>query len=130
MRSTHGGPPAGRRGGGRKTSGRKGRNPLGLDFPRGEPFPVEDLQPETAEVSLACNGDVVETGRADMVLGDPVRAVSWLANALADYGVKLSAGEVVLSGACTRMIDAAPGDRFRADFGRFGALDVAFEASA
>lgn len=92
----------------------------------GSPFPVEELQPESAEVSLARDGEVVETGRADLVLGDPIRAVTWLANALAAYGAELSAGEIVLSGACTRMVDAAPGDVFRADFGRFGTLDLEF----
>ncbi len=92
----------------------------------GTRFEVEALEPASAEVSLARNGEVVETGRADLVLGDPVRAVSWLANALAPFGAHLTAGEVVLSGACTRMVDAAPGDVFRADFGRFGTLDLEF----
>lgn len=46
------------------------------------------------------------------VLGHPARSVAWLANKLATFGVRLRAGDVVLSGALGRSIPAAPGDVF------------------
>lgn len=88
--------------------------------------PIGDLDPTTVEVALRRDGETVETGRSDAVLGDPRAAVAWLANALATFGVSLQAGQVVLSGACTRMIAAKPGDAFVGDFGRLGTVSVRF----
>jgi 2-keto-4-pentenoate hydratase len=95
----------------------------------GKRTPLRDLDP-AASVKLAANGKVEEEGRVDAVLGNPVHAVVWLANALAEQGESLAAGQVVLSGACTPMVPARPGVRYAGDFGRFGVVDVAFEGLA
>jgi len=68
----------------------------------------------------------VETGISSAVLGDPCAAVAWLANALARLGTTLQPGDVVLSGACTRMVDAHAGDGFIGDFGPLGEIGLAF----
>ena len=96
----------------------------------GESFALEALDPEATEVSLSVDGEVRETGRAAAVLGHPVRAVTWLANALGAFGTRLEAGQVILSGACTRMVDARPGEAFRGDFGPFGTVEVTFAKAA
>ncbi|WP_166868139.1 2-keto-4-pentenoate hydratase [Salinibacterium sp. ZJ70] len=59
---------------------------------------------------LDINGETVATGSTADVLGTPAGAVAWLANAVGQYGVRLKAGHVVLSGSCTRAIDVVPGD--------------------
>ncbi len=69
---------------------------------------------------LVRNGEEVAQGRSDAVLGDPVIAVAWLARKVADFGVRLRAGNVLLPGSCTRAIDARPGDRFTAQFSHAG----------
>jgi len=85
-----------------------------------------DLDVTAVEATLRRGGEVVERGRSAAVLGDPRRAVAWLADALASSGDGLRAGHVVLSGACTRMVDAVPGDAFRGDFGPLGTVSVSF----
>jgi 2-keto-4-pentenoate hydratase len=60
------------------------------------------------------------------VLGDPCVSVAWLANALLRLGERLQAGQVILSGACTRMVPVAPGDRFRGVFAGLGEVTIAF----
>jgi 2-keto-4-pentenoate hydratase len=77
-------------------------------------------------VTLSRGGTVVERGLSSAVLGDPCKAVAWLANALTPLGIALEAGQVVLSGACTRMVRAASGDAFRGDFGPMGNVSLAF----
>jgi 2-keto-4-pentenoate hydratase len=67
------------------------------------------------------NGAQVAEGRSDAVLGDPTVAVAWLARKVADFGVRLQAGNVILPGSCTRAIDARPGDSFQAVFSQRGA---------
>lgn len=72
------------------------------------------------------NGEVEETGLGAGVLNDPVLAISWLANRLAKYGQKISAGDVVLSGSFIRPIEARSGDEIYADFGSFGSIRCKF----
>jgi 2-keto-4-pentenoate hydratase len=73
------------------------------------------------------SGERVEQGRSDAVLGDPTTAVAWLARKVADFGVRLRAGHLVLPGSCTRAVDARAGDAFRAEFTDLGVVSLRFE---
>ncbi len=72
------------------------------------------------------NGQVEETGLGAGVLGDPAVSIGWLAERLASCGQAIRGGQVVLSGSFIRPIEARPGDRFDADFGDFGSVEVSF----
>ncbi|MBZ0129071.1 MAG: 2-oxo-hepta-3-ene-1,7-dioic acid hydratase [Rhodobacteraceae bacterium] len=83
-----------------------------------------DLGWTGAIVSL--NGMVEETGLGAGVLGDPLLAMAWLANRLAEHGDYIRRGEVVLSGSFIRAIEAPSGAEFHADFGPFGSVSCSF----
>ena len=85
---------------------------------------LDEVDVAAVEVSLYRNGALAESGCSDAVLGDPCVAVAWLANALGELGETLEAGEVVLSGACTKMVSIAPGDEYRATYAGFGELTL------
>lgn len=72
------------------------------------------------------NGTVIDSGAGAAVLGNPIRAVAWAANKLAEFGDRLRAGDLVLSGALHRMVPARPGDLFTARFARLGDVSVRF----
>lgn len=72
------------------------------------------------------NGEIVETGVGAAVLGNPVNAVAWLANALAEFGVALEEGDILLAGSFTASVPLTAGDRFSAEFGTLGQVAVAF----
>ncbi|MEX0317896.1 MAG: 2-oxo-hept-4-ene-1,7-dioate hydratase [Ruegeria sp.] len=72
------------------------------------------------------DGVVEETGLGAGVLNDPVTSVLWLARRMAEYGLVIEAGDIVLSGSFIRPIEAPPGAAFQADFGPFGSVDVNF----
>lgn len=72
------------------------------------------------------NGVVEETGLGAGVLNDPVTGILWLVHRLADYGMGIAAGEVLLSGSFIRPIEAPPGSHFHADFGPFGQVSLTF----
>jgi|SRR4051794_15657960 2-keto-4-pentenoate hydratase len=72
------------------------------------------------------NGVPIDSGAGAAVLGDPVRAVAWLANRLGELGSGLQAGDVVLSGALHRMVAVRPGDVVRAEFAHLGSVSVRF----
>jgi 2-keto-4-pentenoate hydratase len=76
------------------------------------------------EAVLTRNGEKVAQGRSDAVLGNPVTAVAWLANRVADFGVTLEAGHVILPGSVHRAIDARPGDDFVAEFTSTGSVQA------
>lgn len=69
---------------------------------------------------------LVTRGSSSAVLGHPANAVAWLARTLSAYDVELEAGHVVLSGSCTRAVDVAKGDHFRADLTGLGEVFVEF----
>jgi 2-keto-4-pentenoate hydratase len=90
----------------------------------GPQLTLEKIDVSAVDVELYRNGDLAERGRSDAVLGDPCVAVAWLANALGEVGETLEAGEVILSGACTKMVSIAPGDEYRAAFAGLGELTL------
>ncbi|OAN77868.1 2-oxo-hepta-3-ene-1,7-dioic acid hydratase [Sulfitobacter sp. EhC04] len=75
---------------------------------------------------VSCNGAVEETGLGAGVLNDPVESVVWLARRMAQYGQKIEAGQVILSGSFIRPVECPPGSVIAADFGAFGSVGVSF----
>jgi len=72
------------------------------------------------------DGEVEETGLGAGVLDDPLRAVVWLAERLAQYGETIEAGQIILSGSFIRPVEAPPGSRISADFGPLGQVSCHF----
>jgi len=88
----------------------------------GPELPLVSLdRPEQVRVILRVNGEARHGGTAADVLGDPRRALAWLAGAV---GPELEAGQPVASGAITRAAELAPGDTVVADFGEFGRVEL------
>ncbi len=72
------------------------------------------------------NGTVEETGLGAGVLNDPVTSVLWLAQRMDQYGQRIEAGDIVLSGSFIRPIECPPSTQIDADFGPFGHVSIAF----
>lgn len=92
----------------------RGYRPLGID--------LADLH-----VSLERNGATEATGSMSEVLGNPLRAVCWLAAQLEDFGLHIEPGDVILPGSPLKAIDVTTGDAVRSDFGQLGSVSVRFE---
>ena len=86
--------------------------------------PSADLRWIGAIVSR--DGTVEETGLGAGVLNDPVTSVVWLARRLGQYGQRIEAGQIVLSGSFIRPVECPPGTEIAADFGPFGRVDLSF----
>lgn len=72
------------------------------------------------------NGEVEETGLGAGVLNDPVESVLWLSRRMAQYGMQIEAGQVILSGSFIRPVECPSGSEIHIDFGDFGSVDIAF----
>jgi 2-keto-4-pentenoate hydratase len=78
-------------------------------------------------VRLRLNGAEAAAGSSsDLVFGDPIGAIAWLANQPALAGRGLKRGEIVMTGTCTGLVPLAPGDEAVADFGELGQVRAAF----
>lgn len=95
-------------------NGAASRFVLGLD-----PKRLHDVDLESCGMTLMRNGEVASVGAGSACLGHPLKALLWLARALAGAGEPLQAGHVVLTGALGPMVEAGPGDVFEAQIGGF-----------
>jgi 2-keto-4-pentenoate hydratase len=82
----------------------------------GEASPLGRRDLATTTMTLLLDGRTLVSGTGGAVMGDPARAVAWLANALAAYDEPLPAGELILSGSMTAAVELVPG-HFEARFG-------------
>jgi 2-oxo-hept-3-ene-1,7-dioate hydratase len=72
------------------------------------------------------NGEAEDSGLFPLVFGRPERALVWLAAALAEQGMALEPGDIVLSGSVIKPFPVARGDRFEFDYGEAGRVELAF----
>ena len=86
--------------------------------------PVTAVDLRLLGVLFSRNGTPIESGAGAAVLGDPVRALAWLANTLGAFGSGLHRGDLVLSGALHRMVPVRPGDVVQARFAHLGTVTV------
>lgn len=89
---------------------------------------IDPHNPDLPWVSalLGCNGTIEETGVAAGVLGHPANGIAWLARRIAPFGMELKAGEIILAGSFTRPVACHAGDKFVADYNRFGKIKISF----
>ncbi len=92
----------------------------------GDARALDDVDLRWIGAIVSRDGEVEETGLGAGVLDDPALAVAWLANRLGEYGAKIEAGQIVLSGSFIRPIEAPRGCRIAADYGVFGRVMCQF----
>lgn len=76
--------------------------------------PALDINPEDlarVQAEVWRNGVIEAVGCGADVMGDPINALLWLADALALRGHNLADGDLVTTGACAAIGDVRPGDR-------------------
>lgn len=88
-----------------------------------------DLDLAEIAITLSVDGGEPLVGRSGDVMGHPAAPVAWLANKLAEIdgiGGRIQAGDIIMSGSCTRSVAVAPGSRMVATFGPLGRLEATF----
>lgn len=88
--------------------------------------PVAQLDLASITAVLRKNGAEVARATGANVLGSPANALAWMAKRMAQHGLGLRAGDVVLAGSLTPLVACAAGDSFEADFGPLGGLQLSF----
>ena len=73
---------------------------------------LRDSDLAAAAMTIHKNGALAAEGTGAAVLGSPLLSCTWLANKLLEFGIRLEAGDVVISGALMKMIPFQAGDEF------------------
>jgi 2-keto-4-pentenoate hydratase len=94
---------------------------------RGRPIPDWQRHDLAAmPVRAVLDGVTVVRGTGGLVLGHPLNALEWLAEALRLRGSSLRSGEMVLTGSCTGITKVSSGQTFEGCFADFSPVQVRF----
>ncbi|SDG76123.1 2-keto-4-pentenoate hydratase [Planococcus glaciei] len=88
---------------------------------------LADVDIAAIEMTVYKNDEAVDAASSSAVLGNPLNAVVWLANEVGRYDIQIEPGMFVLSGALSKALPFAAGDRFKADFGVLGEVSISFQ---
>ncbi len=89
-------------------------SPLGIDL-------------SSCEMNLSKNDKIIGTGVGAATMGHPLTAVTWPANKLGELGIKLKAGEIILSGSLSTMFPIKKGDKLQLHISKIGGVSCQFE---
>ncbi len=85
---------------------------------------LEGLNLATESVEYDHNGEIVGTYTTAEVMGNPLNALAWLANHLGARGIALKPGDIVMSGAISKLLRPKSGDTIGAKFTHLGLVSV------
>ncbi|MGY3317401.1 2-keto-4-pentenoate hydratase [Arthrobacter sp. ok909] len=94
----------------------------------GTPRLITELNLRDTRGVLKFNDREVITGTTGNILGNPLAAVAWLVNRLAEYGVEFEAGQVILPGSCLQAVPMKEAGRWSGTFEGWGTVE--FDVSA
>lgn len=100
-----------------------GSSGLFVTGPIGKPATEVDLSLEAC--LLEVDGQVVDTATGAAVQGHPAEALALAANSLAERGLAIEQGWIVLTGGMTDAVPVEPGSRVAAHFSTLGSITVA-----
>jgi 2-oxo-3-hexenedioate decarboxylase len=83
----------------------------------------DDLELDLLGVTLSINGQIKDLGAGAAVVGHPANSVAMLANMLAKKGLKLKAGQIILTGGITGAVLLSVGDSVSAKYDGLGSVD-------
>ncbi len=72
------------------------------------------------------NGAIAATNTAAEVMGNPLNSLAWIANHLGGRGLSLRAGDLVMTGSVSKLLQPRAGDTVRATCTRLGSVGARF----
>lgn len=94
----------------------------GLYLLGSQPVAIGSVNFAEIGMQLDVNGETRSVGSGAACLGHPLKAAWWLAKTMAERGISLKAGEVILSGALGPMVNVQAGDLVSARIGSLGTI--------
>lgn len=94
------------------------------------PVKLDAFDPRLCGMVMERRGDQVSLGAGAACLGNPLTAAAWLARKMAEVGMPLKAGDVLLTGALGPMVPVSPGDVLECRISGLGSLRAVFGEGA
>jgi 2-keto-4-pentenoate hydratase len=89
----------------------------------GTPRRITELNLRDTRGVLTFNNREVISGTTGNILGNPLAAVAWLVNRLADYNVEFEPGQVILPGSCLQAVPMKEAGRWSGTFEGWGTVE-------
>lgn len=89
----------------------------------GTPRLLTELNLRDTRGVLRFNHREVITGTTKNILGNPLAAVAWLVNRLAQYDIEFEAGQVILPGSCLKAVPMNEAGRWSGTFEGWGTVE-------
>lgn len=90
------------------------------------PRRLSDFDIVRCKMLTECHGETVSSGSGAASLGNPLSALAWLADNLANAGQPLQAGDIIMTGSLGPMATISPGDTFNAEIEGLGKISANF----
>ena len=90
------------------------------------PKKLDELDLRLCGMSMFRQGEPISVGAGAACMGNPLNALIWLADTMAQIGQPLQAGEVILSGALGPMVQAHPDEVIEARISGLGSVRAMF----
>ncbi|KAL2849929.1 TodF product hydratase [Aspergillus pseudoustus] len=89
----------------------------------GTPRRLTDLTLSNTRGVLKFNGQEVMSGNTKNVLGNPISAVAWLVNRLAEYDIEFLPGQVIMPGSCLEAVPMEQPGTWSCTFEGWGTIE-------
>jgi len=96
----------------------------------GAPTPLAHFDLELCGMRLDVNGRLASSGIGAACLGNPINAVIWLARRMAQAGLPIRAGDIIMSGAIGPFVKVRPGDSVSVRIAGLGQVQTRFAPGA
>jgi 2-keto-4-pentenoate hydratase len=89
----------------------------------GSPRPVANLPLQDMRGSVSHHGVEVASGSTKAILGNPLSAVAFVCNTLAEYGIEFADGDLILAGSCLAAVPMEQEGRWSGHFDGWGSIE-------
>lgn len=87
---------------------------------------LREINLPEVKMTVYKNDALLDTAYGSAVMGNPIKAVAWLANEVGAYDIALNQGEIILAGALAKAVPMEAGDHFWAEFENLGTVSATF----
>jgi len=75
------------------------------------------------KVSCYKNSELAERGIGSNVLGDPIKALTWIINELSSLSITPKKNQIIMTGTCIKPLPVQAGDNIVMDFYELGSVE-------
>jgi len=88
------------------------------------PWHTPDIQCNHVGIQLIINGEIVQSGSSNAILGNPLESIVEASKMMVKYKHSIPVGSIILAGAATSAVFLKAGDKIQATFDHLGSVST------